>query len=133
MGLLDHMVVYFSSNRTILNPTNSAQKGSDFSTSLPMLGVFLGCFVFCGVFCFVLFLRFPFKSWNLISGSQISCLSLELMLQEILGSSTFSRELTIFPSLSFGAFMSAVAVCKSLWVVTATMKVKDTCSLGEKL
>ena len=26
VGLLDHMVVYFSSNRTILNPTNSAQK-----------------------------------------------------------------------------------------------------------
>ena len=26
MGLLDHTVIYFSSNRTILNPTNSAQK-----------------------------------------------------------------------------------------------------------
>ena len=32
----------------------------------------------CGVFCFALFLRFLFKSWNLVKGSQISCLSFEL-------------------------------------------------------
>ena len=94
---------------------------------------FPGLFCVLWGFLFCLILRFPFKSWNLVSGSQISCLSLELMLQEILVSSTFSWELAIFPSLSFGAFMSAVVVCKSLWVVTATMKVKDTCSLEEKL